>query len=160
MGTKKAAESNDRVIATNRRARHDFDIEQTYEAGIQLTGSEVKVLRTGKASLQDSYGTVRGGEVFAYGIHIPEYPQASYNNHEPTRPRKLLLHGDEIHKITVRTEQQGYTLVPLKLYFKGNKVKVQLAVARGRKRHDKRQAIAEREAKREIQRRTGTRRSL
>ncbi|HEX9712150.1 MAG TPA: SsrA-binding protein SmpB [Actinomycetota bacterium] len=158
MAKQKAADSNDRVIAQNRRARHDFDIEQTYEAGIALLGSEVKTLRAGKANLGDAYALVRNGEVFVYGLHIPEYQQSSYQNHEPTRPRKLLLHGDEIHKMQLKTEQQGYTLVPLRLYFKGNRVKLQVAVARGRKRHDKRQAIAEREAKREIQRRAGTRR--
>lgn len=147
-----------RVIATNRRARHDYDIEQTFEAGIKLVGSEVKTLREGKANLQDSYATIRDGEVFVYGVHIPEYKHASYQNHEPLRPRKLLLHAEEIHKIAVKSEQQGYTLVPLKLYFKANKVKLQLAVARGRKRYDKRQAIAKREAEREMQRRMGVQR--
>lgn len=157
MPSKKDADGG-RVIATNRRARHDYDIEQTFEAGIKLVGSEVKTLREGKANLQDSYATIRDGEVFVYGVHIPEYKQASYQNHEPLRPRKLLLHADEIHKIAVKSEQQGYTLVPLKLYFKANKVKLQLAVARGRKRYDKRQAIAKREAEREMQRRMGVQR--
>lgn len=154
----KKGDSKDRVIAQNRRARHEFDIEQTYEAGIALVGSEVKTLRAGKANMGDAYGVVRDGEVYVFGLHIPEYQQASYQNHEPTRPRKLLLHGDEIHKIKLKTEQQGYTVVPLRLYFKGNKVKLQIAVARGRKHYDKRQAIAARDAKREMQRRTGTRR--
>ena len=153
--TKQQKKPAEGAIATNRRARHDYEIEQTYEAGIQLVGSEVKSLRDGKASLQDSYATVRNGEVFVYGVHIPEYPQASIQNHEPTRIRKLLLHSHEIGKIQTKTAQQGYTLVPLKLYFKGNKVKVELALARGRARHDKRQAIAEREAKREMAKREG-----
>ena len=124
--TKQQKKPAEGAIATNRRARHDYEIEQTYEAGIQLVGSEVKSLRDGKASLQDSYATVRNGEVFVYGVHIPEYPQASIQNHEPTRIRKLLLHSHEIGKIQTKTAQQGYTLVPLKLYFKGNKVKVTL----------------------------------
>jgi SsrA-binding protein len=144
-----------RAIATNRRARHDYEIEQTYEAGISLVGSEVKTLRAGKASLQDAYGVIRNGEVFIYGMHIPEYPQASMLNHEPTRARKLLLHAGEINKLRAKTEQQGYTLLPLKLYFKGNKVKVELALARGRRKWDKREAIAKREAQREIAKRVG-----
>jgi SsrA-binding protein len=143
------------VIATNRRARHEYDIEQTFEAGITLVGSEVKTLRSGKASLQDAYGVVNRGEVWAYGIHIPEYPQASILNHEPTRVRKLLLHKKEIGKLEAKTQQQGYTLVPLKLYFKGNKVKVELALARGRRKWDKREAIAKREAAREIAKHAG-----
>lgn len=152
MSKKKPGEG---AIATNRRARHDYDIEQTFEAGIVLVGSEVKTLRQGKASLQDSYASIRDGEVFLYGVHIPEYPQASLLNHEPTRARKLLLHAGEIHKLKVKTEQQGYTLVPLRLYFKANKVKVEIAVARGRKRYDKREAIAKREAEREMRKHEG-----
>ena len=152
MSKKKPAEG---AIATNRRARHDYDIEQTYEAGIVLVGSEVKTLRQGKASLQDAYASIRDGELFLFGVHIPEYPQASILNHEPTRIRKLLLHAGEIDKLRVKTEQQGYTLVPLKLYFKGNKVKVELAVARGRKLYDKREAIAKRDAEREMQKHEG-----
>lgn len=140
------------TIATNRRARHDFDIEQTFEAGVALVGSEVKTLRGGKATLTDAYGVVRGTEVFLYGVHIPEYAQASIQNHEPTRARKLLLKKDEIARIAVKTEQQGYTLIPLRLYFKANLVKVELALARGRKTHDKRHAIAKREADREMAR--------
>ena len=152
MAKKKASEG---AIAANRKARHDYDIEQVYEAGISLVGSEVKSLRQGKASLQDAYAVVRAGEVFLHNLHIPEYPQASILNHEPTRARKLLLHADEIHKLFVKTDQQGYTLVPLKLYFKGNRIKVELAVARGRKHWDKREAVAKREAQREMQRHEG-----
>jgi SsrA-binding protein len=147
-----------KVVATNRKARHDYDIEQTYEAGIALVGSEVKVLRSGKASLQDAYGVVRGAEIFVHGMHIPEYFEASYNNHEPTRVRKLLLHGGEIAKLRAKTEQGGYTLVPLKLYFKGNRVKVELALAKGRKKWDKREAIAKRDAQREMDKARGARR--
>jgi len=143
------------AIATNRRARHEYEIEQTFEAGIALVGSEVKTLRSGKASLQDAYGIVNRGEVWVYGLHIPEYPQASILNHEPTRARKLLLHKKEIGKLAAKTQQQGYTLVPLKLYFKGNKVKVEIALARGRRKWDKREAIAKREAAREIAKHEG-----
>jgi SsrA-binding protein len=143
------------AIATNRRARHDYEIEQTFEAGIALVGSEVKTLRAGKASLQDAYGVINRGELWVYGMHIPEYPQASMLNHEPTRPRKLLMHRKEIAKLAAKTEQQGYTLVPLKLYFKDNKVKVELALARGRRKWDKRQAIAKREATREMAKHAG-----
>ena len=153
MATKKKTAPG--TIATNRRARHEYDIVQTLEAGIALVGSEVKSLRDGKASLADGYAVVSKGEVFLHGVHIPEYPQASIQNHEPTRPRKLLLHRDEIRKIQVRLEQQGFTLIPLKLYFKANKIKVELAVGRGRKAHDKRQAIAKKEAQRDMERAMG-----
>jgi SsrA-binding protein len=143
------------AIATNRRARHEYDVEQTFEAGISLVGSEVKTLRGGKASLQDAYGVINRGELWVYGIHIPEYPQASMLNHEPTRARKLLMHKKEIGKLAAKTQQQGYTLIPLKLYFKGNKVKVELALAKGRRKWDKRQAIAKREASREMAKHAG-----
>ncbi|HVL32406.1 MAG TPA: SsrA-binding protein SmpB [Actinomycetota bacterium] len=143
------------AIATNRKARHDYDIEQTFEVGIALVGSEVKSLRDGKASLAESYATIRKDEVFVYNMHIAEYPQASMQNHDPIRPRKLLLHRAEISKIRAKMEQQGYTLVPLKLYFKTNKVKLELALARGRKRHDKRQAIMKREHQRDMARASG-----
>ena len=147
--------SDTTAIATNRRARHEYEIEQTFEAGIALVGSEVKTLRSGKASLQDAYGVVNRGEIWVYGLHIPEYPQASILNHEPARARKLLLHKKEIGKLAAKTQQQGYTLVPLKLYFKGNKVKVELALARGRRKWDKREAIAKREATREMAKHAG-----
>lgn len=140
------------AIATNRRARHEYHIEQTFECGIQLVGSEVKTLRAGKASLADAYGFIRGGEIFVQGVHINEYPQASLQNHEPLRQRKLLLHRYEIEKIAQKLEQGGYTLVPLKLYFKSNRVKVELALARGKKAYDKRQTLIKREHEREIAR--------
>ncbi len=145
-----------KAVATNRRARHEYSIEQSFEAGIALTGSEVKSLRNGKASLQDAYGVVRGGEIFLVGAHIPPYAQASMLNHEPLRTRKLLLHAGEIRQITGKTAERGYTLVPLRVYFKGNRAKVELALARGRQTHDKRQAIAKREAEREMAKRAGT----
>jgi SsrA-binding protein len=142
-------------IATNRRARHDYHIEEVFEAGVALHGSEVKTLRGGKASLQDSYAVVRDNEVFLMGVHIPPYPQASLQNHEPTRQRKLLLHREEIKKLIGRTAERGLTLVPLRLYFKGNKVKVEIALARGKRSYDKRQTIAKREAEREMAKRRG-----
>jgi SsrA-binding protein len=145
-------------IATNRRARHDYHIQETYEAGISLMGSEVKTLRGGKASLQDAYALVRDGEVFLIGAHIPPYPQASMQNHEPTRIRKLLLHKGEIRKLIGKTAEKGLTLIPLRLYFKGNKVKVELGLAKGKRYYDKRQTIAKRDAEREMKRREGARR--
>jgi SsrA-binding protein len=147
-----------KAVATNRKARHDYDIVDTLEAGVQLRGSEVKVLRTGKCSLQDSYAVVRKGELWLFNVHIPEYFEASYNNHEPTRPRKLLVHAHEIEKLRIRTEQGGFTVVPLKVYFKGGKVKVELAVAKGRKKWDKREAIAKKDAQREMDKARGARR--
>ena len=147
-----------KTIASNRRARHDYHIEEVIEAGISLQGSEVKTLRGGKASLQDAYAVVRGNEVFLMGVHIPPYPQASLQNHEPTRSRKLLLHREEIKRLIGKTAEKGLTLVPLRLYFKANKVKVEIALARGKRTYDKRQTIAKREAEREMQKRQGARR--
>ena len=147
-----------KTIATNRRARHDYHIEEVFEAGIALQGSEVKTLRGGKASLQDAYAVVRNDEVFLMGVHIPPYPQASLQNHEPTRSRKLLLHREEIKRLIGKTAEKGLTLVPLRLYFKANKVKVEIALARGKRTYDKRQTIAKREAEREMKKREGARR--
>ena len=147
-----------KTIATNRRARHDYHIEEVLEAGIALQGSEVKTLRGGKASLQDAYAVVRGNEVFLMGVHIPPYPQAALQNHEPTRSRKLLLHREEIKRLIGKTAEKGLTLVPTRLYFKANKVKVEIALARGKRTYDKRQTIAKREAEREMQKRQGARR--
>jgi len=147
-----------KTIATNRRARHDYQIEEVFEAGIALQGSEVKTLRGGKASLQDAYAVVRDNEVFLMGVHIPPYPQASMQNHEPTRSRKLLLHRAEIKRLIGKTAERGLTLVPLRLYFKANKVKVEIALARGKRTYDKRQTIAKREAEREMKKREGARR--
>jgi SsrA-binding protein len=153
-----ADESPIKTIATNRRARHDFHISEVLEAGVSLVGSEVKSLRDGKASLQDAYAVVRNEEVFLMGVHIPPYPQAALQNHEPTRIRKLLLHKTEIRKLIGKTAEKGLTLVPLRLYFKGNKVKVEIGVAKGKRHFDKRETIAKREAEREMARRVGARR--
>ena len=147
-----------KTIATNRRARHDYLIEEALEAGVSLVGSEVKSLRDGKASLQDAYAVVRGSEVFLIGAHIPPYPQASLQNHEPTRIRKLLLHRSEIRRLIGKTAEKGLTLVPLRMYFKGNKVKVEIALAKGKRHFDKREAIAKREAQREMAKGMGQRR--
>ena len=153
-----ADEPQIRAIATNRKARHNYHIEETYEAGITLVGSEVKTLRGGKASLVDAYAFVRGNEIFLLGVHIPPYPQASIQNHDPTRMRKLLLHKEEIRRLIGKMNEKGLTLVPLRLYFKGNKVKVELALAKGKRDYDKRRSIADREAKREMAKREGSRR--
>ena len=146
-------------VATNRRARHDYAIDEVLEAGVSLMGSEVKSLREGKASLQDAYAVVRNGEVFLMGVHIPPWgPAGVLQNHEPTRTRKLLLHKAEIRKLIGKTAEKGLTLVPLRMYFRGNKVKVEIGVAKGKKHFDKRETIAKREAEREMERRRGTQR--
>ncbi|EIE97773.1 SsrA-binding protein SmpB [Saccharomonospora glauca] len=150
-----AKEVGQKVITSNRRARHDYTIIDTYEAGVALVGTEVKSLRAGKASLADSFATVDDGEVFLRGLHIPEYSHGTWTNHEPRRTRKLLLHRREIEKLIGKTKESGLSLVPLSLYFKDGKVKVELALARGRKVHDKRQAIAKRDAQREMARAMG-----
>ncbi len=139
-------------IAKNRRARHDYAILDTYGAGLVLTGSEVKSLRDGKANLSDAYGIVRDGEVYLLNLHISPYERASYNNHEPTRTRKLLLHKREIRRLIGAVERQGLTLVPLELYFKHGVAKVAMALGKGKKLHDKRDAEKQRDADREIAR--------
>ena len=139
------------TVASNRRARHDYEILETFEAGIALRGSEVKTLREGRASLQDAYAGVENGEVVLH-MQIPAYSHTGYDGHEPTRPRKLLLHRKEIDQLSRRVAERGLTLVPLRLYFKQQLVKVELAVARGRRAYDKRQAIAQRDAAREMDR--------
>ena len=145
-------ERGERVLVTNRRARHDYHIVEAMEAGIALTGTEVKSVRAGKANLQDSYAIVRGAEVWLIGAHISPYSHGSYTNPPPTRERRLLLHAKEIRKLAVRTQQKGYTLVPLKLYLKGRRIKVELAVAQGKQLHDKRAAIKERDVARSVAR--------
>ena len=148
-----------RPVAQNRRARHDYDILETYEAGIVLAGSEVKSLREGKAQLRDSYARVQDGEVWLYGVHVPPYAFASgFGATDPDRRRKLLLHRREIDELFKRTSQEALTLVPLSIYFKDGRAKVDLALARGRKRYDKRHAIAERDANREAERASAARR--
>jgi SsrA-binding protein len=144
-------------IAKNRRARHDYTILDTWEAGIVLTGSEVKSLRDGKANLSDSYGIVRDGEIYIINLHISPYERASYNNHEPTRTRKLLLHKREIGRLIGAIERQGLTLVPLELYFKHGIAKVAMALGKGKKLHDKREDAKARDADREIARAVRTR---
>ena len=150
-------EKGRKLIAQNKKARHDYSIEDVYEAGLVLTGTEVKSLRAGRANLTDGFATVDDGEVWLRGIHIPEYTQGTWTNHEPRRARKLLLRKDEISRIVGKVKDSGVTLVPLALYFQDGYAKVELAVARGRKNYDKRQAIAEREAKREADRSVGRR---
>jgi SsrA-binding protein len=144
-------------IAKNRRARHDYLILNTYEAGLVLTGSEVKSLREGKANLSDAYGIIRDGEIYLINLHISQYERASYNNHEPTRTRKLLLHKREIGRLIGAVEREGLTLVPLELYFKRGIAKVALALGKGKKLHDKRESERERDADREIARAVRTR---
>ncbi|MDA8309832.1 MAG: SsrA-binding protein SmpB [Actinomycetota bacterium] len=140
----------DRTVATNRRARHDYEVLETIEAGIVLHGSEVKSLREGKAQLADAYARVDDGELWLYGVHIPPWQFATgFGGHEPSRKRKLLVHRRQIDELMGRAQQQSLTLVPLSLYFKDGRAKVQLALARGRKLYDKRQAILTREAERE-----------
>jgi SsrA-binding protein len=150
-------ESGQKVIVTNRKARHDYSILDTYEAGIMLVGTEVKSLRLGRASLVDAFATVDDGEVWLRNVHIPEYAHGTWTNHEARRTRKLLLHRSEIERLIGKTREGGLTLVPLKLYFSDGKVKVELALARGKRAHDKRQTLAKRDAEREIRRVMGRR---
>ena len=150
-------ESGQKVIAQNRKARHDYTILDTYEAGLALTGTEVKSLRAGRASLVDGYATIKDGEVWLQGIHIPEYTQGTWTNHEPRRTRKLLLHREEINRLIGKIRESGLTLVPLQMYFRDGKVKVEIALARGKRTYDKRQDMARRDAEREISRVTGRR---
>lgn len=150
-------EQGRKIVAQNRKARHDYAVDSTVEAGIVLTGTEVKSLRAGRATLTDGYATIDNGEVWLRGVHIPEYDLGTWTNHEPRRARKLLLKRDEIRKLIAKTHAKGFTLIPLALYFKDGFAKVEIALATGRKRQDKRQAIAEREAKRETERATGRR---
>jgi SsrA-binding protein len=147
------------VRATNRKAMRDFAVEEKLEAGLVLTGSEIKSIRGGRASLVDSFASIEGGEAWVHGINIPPYVQASHFTHEPTRVRKLLLHKDEIKRLTGKIAERGYTLVPLRLYIRNGKAKVELGLARGRHLYDKRRVMAERDADREIERavRRGTR---
>lgn len=144
--------SNNKTLAENRKARHDYFIEETVEAGIELVGTEVKSIREGKANLKDSYGEIRNGEIFIRSMHISPYEKGNIFNKDPLRDRKLLLHKKEIVKLAGYTAQQGYTIVPLALYLKHGRVKVNLAVAKGKKNYDKRDALLEKAAKRDIDR--------
>jgi SsrA-binding protein len=150
-------EKGRKVIVSNRKARHDYSIIDSYECGIVLMGTEVKSLRAGKASLADAFAQVEDGEVWLRNLHIPQYEQGTWTNHAPRRARKLLLHREEISRLVGKTREGGLTLVPLALYFSDGKVKVELALARGKKTHDKRQDLARRDAQREIARAAGRR---
>ena len=141
-----------KIVAQNRKARHDYEILDTFEAGIALEGAEVKSLRAGKANLRDSFARIDGGEVWLYNMHISPYEKGNRYNHDPKRTRKLLLHKSEIRRLIGKVQERGFTLVPLKLYFRNGKAKLELALARGKKMHDKRRDIAERDARREIDR--------
>jgi len=152
-----ARERGRKLIAQNRKARHDYHIEDVYEAGLVLTGTEVKSLRAGRASLVDGYASIKDGEVWLSNIHIPEYTEGTWNNHEPRRPRKLLLHRGEILRLIGKTKETGLTMVPLALYFKDGKAKVEIALARGKKNYDKRRVLAEKQARREAERVLGRR---
>jgi SsrA-binding protein len=153
-------ERGEKVVATNRKARHDYLIEDTFEAGMVLNGTEVKSLRAGRASLVDGYAFVENGECWLDAVHIPEYTQGTWNNHSPRRKRTLLLHKTEIVKLGQKIKEGGYTLVPLKLYFTDGRAKVELALAKGKKDYDKRQALRERQDKREADRAISARRNL
>ena len=148
-------EQGRKVIAQNRRARHDYAVIEEFEAGVALVGTEVKSLRLGRASLTDAYATVDDGEVWLRGLHIPEYTHGSWTNHEPRRTRKLLLHRKEIERLIGKTREGGLTLVPMALYFRDGKVKCEIALARDKRTYDKRQDLAKRDAQRDIQRAFG-----
>ena len=150
--TKQKSDSRNKVIATNRKARHDYTLLDTYEAGMMLTGTEVKSLREGKASLVDGFCTFYRGELWAEQLYIPEYLNGSWTNHAARRRRKLLLHRDELAKIERKVEESGNTIVPLQLYFKDGRAKLEIAVARGNREYDKRQALREKQDNREAQR--------
>ena len=146
-----------KVIATNRKARHDYHIEDTVEAGLVLTGSEIKSIRAGQVSLRESYATVRNDEMWLVNAHIAPYQQASYTNHEPRRDRKLLLHRREINRLIGKLQEKGLTLIPLRIYLKDSRAKVELGLARGKKLYDKRQTLRERDDRRQIDRAMGRR---
>ncbi len=147
-----AGKSGIRLIANNKKAYHDYFIEDTYEAGIELAGTEVKSLRMGRCSIKESYIQIEKGEVFVYGMHISPYEKGNIFNKDPLRIRKLLLHAYEIRKIEGKIREKGYTLVPLKVYFKGSLVKVEIGIAKGKKLYDKRQDIAKKDQRREAER--------
>ena len=148
-----------KVIAQNKKARHDYSIEDVYECGLVLTGTEVKSLRAGRASLIDGFAMIEDGELWLHGVHIPEYTEGTWTNHTPRRNRKMLVHRDEIKRLHAKVKEGGLTLVPLSLYFKDGKAKVELAIARGKKAHDKRALLMEKQAGREIEREISRRNS-
>ncbi|MCM3883033.1 SsrA-binding protein SmpB [Frankia sp. R82] len=150
-------EQGRKAIAQNKRARHDYEILDTYEAGLVLRGTEVKALRAGRASLVDGFAQIVDGEAWLHNVHIPEYTEGTWTNHAPRRKRKMLLHRAEIEKLVGKTQEGGLTLVPLSLYWKDGRAKIEIALARGRKAYDKRHALADRDAAREISREMGRR---
>ena len=152
MASRKEATGESSPVAFNRQALHDYAIEDRIEAGLALTGTEVKSLRSGRLSLREGYVRLVDGEAWLEGVHIPPYEQGTYANHEPTRPRKLLMHRNELRELGLKNAEQGYTLVPLRVYFRSGRAKVEVALARGKRQYDKRQSIADREAKRAIAR--------
>jgi len=158
MGASTANRSDDKVVATNRKARHDYAIVETFECGLQLTGTEVKSLRLGQASLVDCYARFRDGELWLEGMHVPAYEQGDKRTHQPMRPRKLLLHKRELAALHREVTEKSLTLVPLRVYFTHGIAKVELATARGKRQHEKRQSIAKRDAQREAERELGRRR--
>ena len=145
------ADKGEKTLVTNRRARHDYFIEETYEAGIELVGTEVKSLRMGRANMGDAYAAVQSGELYVFGMHISPYEKGNIFNADPVRDRRLLMHGREIARIRGLVEQKGFSLIPLRLYLKNSRVKMELGLARGKKLYDKRQDAAERDAKRDIE---------
>ena len=152
MASKKPAAAGEQIVCVNRQARHNYFIDETYEAGMMLVGSEVKSLREGKANLVDSYARINKGEAFLVNAHISAYSGANQFNHEPTRTRKLLLHGREIERLTGKTKERGLTLIPLKIYFKNGRAKVEIGLARGKKLYDKRETLRRKVAQREVER--------
>ena len=150
-------EQGTKLIASNRKAYHDYSIEDTWEAGIVLAGTEVKALRAGRASLVDGFAEIESGEVWMIGVHISEYSQGTWTNHSPRRRRKLLLHRGEIDRIERKVSEKGFTLVPLSLYFKDGRAKVEIGLARGKRQYDKRQTLATKDARRDMEREIGRR---
>ena len=150
-------EAGRKLVAQNKKARHDYSIKETFEAGMVLVGTEVKSLRAGRASLVDGFVTIDDGEAWLHNVHIPEYDMGTWTNHEPRRKRKLLMNSTELRKLRMSVERQGYTIVPLQLYFNNGYAKVEIGLAEGRKAHDKRHAIAERDAAREMAKSVGRR---
>ena len=146
------AQEHIKLIAENRKARHEYFIEDRFEAGLVLMGTEVKALRGGRANLKDSYAKFRKGELYIHQMHISPYPYAYYNNHDPLRTRKVLLHGHELNQLLGKTKERGYSLIPLRLYFKGARIKVELGLAKGKRQYDKRQTIRKRDEQRDLER--------
>jgi len=152
-----AKEVGRKLIAQNRKARYDYHIDDVFEAGLVLVGTEVKSLRAGRATLGDGFGEITNGEAFLHGVHIPEYTEGTWTNHAPRRVRKMLLNRHEIDKIESKVKERGFTLVPLSMYFKDGRAKVEIALARGKKTYDKRHALAERQANRDKEQALGRR---